>query len=83
MTPSVRAMEDEKVVAEIRRVWEKSGKRYGARKVYAQLRREGIVVAGCTIGGSCPGSLCWHELRELAFENLVGAGGPGFHQGRR
>lgn len=47
--PPVRSTEDEKVVAEIRRVWEKSGKRYGARKVYAQLQREGIGVARCTV----------------------------------
>ena len=37
------------MVAEIRRVWEKSGKRYGARKVYRGLRREGIAVARCTV----------------------------------
>lgn len=47
--PSARAMEDEIMVVEIRRVWEKSGKRYGARKIYAQLRREGVTVARCTV----------------------------------
>jgi putative transposase len=47
--PSARAVEDEEMVVEIRRVWEKSGKRYGARKVYAQLRREGVAVARCTV----------------------------------
>jgi putative transposase len=47
--PSTRAVDDEKAVKEIRRVWEKSGKRYGVRKVYRQLRREGIAVARCTV----------------------------------
>ncbi len=47
--PSARAADDEKMVVEIRRVWKASGKRYGARKVYAQLRREGIAVARCTV----------------------------------
>lgn len=35
---------------EIRRVWEKPGRKvYGARKVWQQLNREGIMVARCTV----------------------------------
>jgi len=47
--PSARAVEDEKAVKEIRRVWTESGKRYGARKVYRQLRREHLAIARCTV----------------------------------
>src|SRR5690349_3666416 len=47
--PAKRQVSDEQAVVEIRRVWNKSGNRYGARKVYAQLRREGIAVARCTV----------------------------------
>jgi transposase InsO family protein len=47
--PSRRGVTDEDMVVEIRRVWQKIGKRYGARKVYRQLRREGIEVARCTV----------------------------------
>lgn len=47
--PSRRDVTDEDMAVEIRRVWQKSGKRYGARKVYRQLRREGIEVARCTV----------------------------------
>ena len=34
---------------QIRRVWEESHCIYGARKVWKQLRREGIDVARCTV----------------------------------
>jgi putative transposase len=33
----------------IRDVWERSRGRYGARKVYRQLRRQGVTVARCTV----------------------------------
>jgi putative transposase len=50
--PSARAVRDERVLVEIRRVHEASNCLYGARKVYHQLRREGGVdgkpVARCT-----------------------------------
>jgi putative transposase len=36
-------------VEEIRRVWEGSRWRYGARKVWRQLAREGFQVARCTV----------------------------------
>jgi transposase InsO family protein len=34
--------------SEIRRVWEENFRVYGVRKVWRQLRREGIAVARCT-----------------------------------
>ncbi len=34
--------------AEIRRVWEENFRVYGVRKVWRQLRREGIEIARCT-----------------------------------
>jgi putative transposase len=43
-----RARRDEVLRTEIRRVWEKNFRVYGVRKVWRQLRREGIVVARCT-----------------------------------
>jgi hypothetical protein len=45
----VRARRDEVLRSEIRRVWEGNFRVYGVRKVWRQLRREGIAVARCTI----------------------------------
>jgi putative transposase len=50
--PSPREQRDEQLKGQIMRVWEdrKKGRRvYGARKVWLQLRREGITVARCTV----------------------------------
>jgi putative transposase len=47
--PSRRALRDAELIPKIRQVWEKSGKLYGARKVWKQLRREGVDVARCTV----------------------------------
>ncbi|MDN3360192.1 IS3 family transposase [Actinomadura sp. DC4] len=48
--PSGRSVRDEVLKMEIERVWEKPGRKvYGARKVWQQLNREGIVVARCTV----------------------------------
>ncbi len=46
---SARALRDEWLMEQIRRVWEESHCIYGARKVWKQLRREGIDVARCTV----------------------------------
>jgi putative transposase len=46
--PSARACHDEWLLAEIRRAYEASRRRYGPRKVWRQLRREGYAVARCT-----------------------------------
>jgi putative transposase len=50
--PSARAIRDEQLKEQIMRVWEnrRKGRRlYGARKVWLQLRREGVEVARCTV----------------------------------
>ena len=47
--PSARERRDRWLGGEIRRVWEASGGRYGARKVWWQLGREGIGVARSTV----------------------------------
>jgi putative transposase len=50
--PSARQVRDEQLKKEILRVWEgrkKGRKVYGARKVWRQLRRDGIQAARCTV----------------------------------
>jgi putative transposase len=47
--PSARARHDEWLLTEIRRAYEASRRRYGPRKVWRQLRREGYAVARCTV----------------------------------
>jgi putative transposase len=47
--PSARARRDAELRAEIERVYAGSRRRYGPRKVWRQLRREGIGVARCTV----------------------------------
>ena len=48
-TPSARSVRDQQLLAEIRRVHVANYGVYGARKVWKQLNREGIVVARCTV----------------------------------
>src|SRR5258708_18783676 len=45
---SARAWRDAALRSEIRRVWEANFRVYGGRKVWRQLRREGVAVARCT-----------------------------------
>lgn len=47
--PSKRALRDEELLVEIHRVHAANFGVYGAKKVHAQLRREGVVVARCTV----------------------------------
>jgi putative transposase len=47
--PSTRALRDEILSAEIRRVYEANYSVYGPRKVWRQLKREGTPVARCTV----------------------------------
>jgi putative transposase len=48
--PSARMRRDEELKVEIARVWETDGWRvYGARKVWRELNRQGMVVARCTV----------------------------------
>jgi len=46
---SQRAQKDERDAREIRRIFKDSGYRYGARKVWNELRREGYRIARCTV----------------------------------
>lgn len=46
---SARAVEDERLLGEIRRVHEENYEAYGSRRVWKQLLREGTVVARCTV----------------------------------
>lgn len=47
--PSRRALRDEELAAEIRRVFQENYRVYGARKLWRQLKREGIKTAKCTV----------------------------------
>ena len=47
--PSARQRRDEVLEGAIRRVWHEHRRVYGADKVWAQLKREGIPVARCTV----------------------------------
>jgi putative transposase len=47
--PSARRRRDERMQGEIRRVWDEHRQVYGADKVWAQLKREEIPVARCTV----------------------------------
>ena len=63
--PSRRALRDEWLKKQIMRVWNdrRKGRRlYGARKVWLQLRREGIAVARCTVE---------RLMRELGIEGAA------------
>ena len=46
---SPRARRDAFFTEEIQRVWDENQKVYGARKVWLQLKREGFLVARCTV----------------------------------
>ncbi len=46
---SARSRRDAELRSQIRRVWESNFGVYGARKVWRQLHREGVVVARCTV----------------------------------
>ncbi|MBU0855248.1 MAG: IS3 family transposase, partial [Gammaproteobacteria bacterium] len=46
---SARALRDELMGGHIERVWQDNYQAYGARKVWRQLKREGIVLARCTV----------------------------------
>ena len=48
-TPCTRAMSDQVLKVEIRRVWESNYRVYGAKRVWLTLRREGLNVARCTV----------------------------------
>ena len=47
--PSARAVRDEQLKAHITAVWHANWRVYGARKVWRELRRQGVAVARCTV----------------------------------
>ena len=47
--PCMRSQKDKELCHEIRRVWNDNFCVYGARKVWHQLKREGLDVARCTV----------------------------------
>lgn len=47
--PSARQLGDEELAPKIIRVYEENFSVYGVRKVWRQLRREGTLVARCTV----------------------------------
>ncbi|OFV80342.1 MAG: hypothetical protein A2W26_12620 [Acidobacteria bacterium RBG_16_64_8] len=47
--PSARAFSDEKLIKEIERIYNDNYRVYGPRKVWRQLKREGIPAARCTV----------------------------------
>lgn len=46
---SARVLRDAELIPLIRAVWEDSRRLYGARKIWKQLRRQGVTVARCTV----------------------------------
>jgi putative transposase len=60
--PAPRQQREEALKAEIQRVWKANFEVYGARKVWRQLRREGIQAARCTVE---------RLMRELGLKGAV------------
>src|SRR5699024_1800201 len=46
---SLRSQYDDYYVSEIKRIWQDSKCRYGARKVWQQMKSDGLKVARCTV----------------------------------
>jgi putative transposase len=46
---SKRAQRDEELVDEVKQVWQGNMQVYGAKKVWRQLKRQGVAVARCTV----------------------------------
>jgi putative transposase len=68
-TPSRRALRDAELKPEIRRVYEDNHRVCGARKVHRQLRREGVVVARCTVARDARRGPCRSGARETETYN--------------
>jgi putative transposase len=60
--PSRRAVRDEQLKTQILAVYDANFQVYGARKIWRQLRREGVVVARCTVE---------RLMRELGIAGVV------------
>jgi putative transposase len=61
-SPSARQMRDAELKMAITRVWQEHLRVYGADKVWAQLKREGVAVARCTVE---------RLMRELGLRGVV------------
>ena len=59
---SARAKRDDDLKREIQRVWDDNFRVYGVRKVWRQLKREGQVVARCTVA---------RLMRDLGLRGVV------------
>ena len=46
---SLRSQHDDYYLSEIKRIWQDSKCRYGARKVWRQMKVDGIYIARCTV----------------------------------
>ena len=46
---SLRSQHDAYYIGEIKRIWRESKCRYGARKVWQQMKADGLKVARCTV----------------------------------
>jgi len=46
---SLRSQHDDYYLREIKRIWQDSKCRYGARKVWQQMKADGIYIARCTV----------------------------------
>ena len=46
---SLRQQHDDYYISEIKRIWKNSKCRYGARKVWQQMKADGLKVARCTV----------------------------------
>jgi transposase InsO family protein len=62
---SERAKRDELLGVEIERVWRENRSVYGARKVWRQLGRDGVIVARCTVE---------RLMRDAGFQGVVRGG---------
>jgi putative transposase len=66
-----RAKRDAELCGDIRRVWDENFQLYGVRKVWRQLRREGIEVARCTVARLMRGSGLHGIVRGKAVRTTV------------
>lgn len=74
---SRRAQRDDVLRPEIQRVWDQNHQVYGPRKVWKQLRREGIGAARCTVGRLMRGLGLAGAVRGRAWITTTAAGdGP-------
>jgi putative transposase len=89
---SPRQKADEALQLAIRRVWDDNFQAYGARKVWLQLRREGIGTARCTVErlmrgmglrGVIRGRNCQRRFHLAGFSRFGFAGHPGSFEADR